>query len=537
LSFRNSGSGETLRSVNPTVRTPKDHCQTLSNGFRPRYVAASQHIPTPHTTRPRERCRMATSPHNLHDRSKSVSAKAWGGRFEQPTDKLVEAFTESISFDARLAEVDVRGSKAHATMLAEVGLLTAKERDQICQGLDDILAEIQCGEMPFRQELEDIHMHIESRLIERLGDVGRKLHTARSRNDQVATDLKLYTRDAIDHVDALLIELQRAFVARCEQDEGVVLPGYTHLQRAQPVLANHYWLCWCEKFQRDRERLADCRRRVNVSPLGAAALAGTTLPINRERTAELLGFDAVSANSLDVSSDRDFLIEFTCALSLIAVHLSSWAEEWILWCSTEFGFLKLSDAYTTGSSIMPQKKNPDVLELIRGKSARTVGALTQLLVLVKGLPLAYNRDLQEDKLAMFNAFDTVSASLALAPHIVANAALNVERINARLEDGFLDATSLMEYLIRQGVPMRTGHEVVGKLVAECERRRCRLQDLSLEDLQQAEPKIQGDVAKFLGARNAMTALASYGSGGETSVNEQVERWRARLNTEPDFQPR
>jgi argininosuccinate lyase len=373
-----------------------------------------------------------------------VSSKAWGGRFEQPTNKQDEAFTESISFDARLAAVDVRGSQAHATMLAEVGLLTADERDLICRNLDEILGEIERGELRFRQELEDVHLHIESRLIERIGDAGRKLHTARSRNDQIATDLKLYVRDAIDRLDGLLTELQRAFVSRGPADVDVCLPGYTHLQRAQPVSAAHYWLCWTEKFQRDRERLADCRRRVNVCPLGAAALAGTTLPINRHRTAELLGFEAVAANSLDVSSDRDFLIELTSVLSLIAIHLSNWAEEWILWCSTEFGYLTLPDAYTTGSSIMPQKKNPDVLELMRGKSARVVGALTQLLVLVKGLPLAYNRDLQEDKLAAFQAIDTVTACLELAPHIVANACLNRDRIEAKLEDGFLDATALME---------------------------------------------------------------------------------------------
>ena len=457
-----------------------------------------------------------------------MSAKAWGGRFEQPTDRLVEAFTESISFDARLAAVDVWGSQAHATMLAEVGLLTPDERDAICSTLDAILGEIKRGELVFRQELEDIHMHIESRLIEQLGDVGRKLHTGRSRNDQVATDLKLYVREAIDRLDAQLLDLQRAFVSRWEQDTDIVLPGYTHLQRAQPVLAVHYWLCWCEKFQRDRERLADCRKRVNISPLGAAALAGSSLPINRHRTAELLGFTDVAANSLDVSSDRDFLVELTSQLSLIALHLSSWAEEWILWCTTEFGFLKLPDAYTTGSSIMPQKKNPDVLELIRGKSARVIGAATQLMVLVKGLPLAYNRDLQEDKLAAFQAIDTVSACLELAPQIVARATLQRDRIEARLEDGFLDATALMEYLIRRGVPMRSGHEIVGKLVADCERRGSRLKDLTLAEFQAASPLIEQGVYSVLGARQAMAALISYGSGGRESVQTQLARWKERL---------
>ena len=457
-----------------------------------------------------------------------MTQKAWGGRFSAPTDKLVEAFTESISFDARLAAVDVRGSQAHARMLADVGLLTGDERDQIVAALDEILGELQGGQLPLRTELEDVHMHIESALIARLGDVGRKLHTGRSRNDQVATDLKLYIRDAIDRIDAQLRELQAAFVGRGTADLDVILPGYTHLQRAQPVVATHYWLAYCEKFQRDRDRLADCRRRVNISPLGAAALAGTTLPIDRRKSAEYLGFAEVAANSLDVSSDRDFLIEFTSCLALIATHLSGWAEEWIAWCTTEFGFLKLPDAFTTGSSIMPQKKNPDVLELIRGKSARVIAAVQQLFVLVKGLPLAYNRDLQEDKLAVFQALDTVTACLEIAPQIVAGAELQRERIASRIDDGFLDATALMEYLIRQGVPMRSGHEIVGKLVAQCESQGKQLQQLSLDELQAACERIQEDVYEILGSELAAAALCSEGSGGLESVERQLVRWQERL---------
>ncbi len=454
--------------------------------------------------------------------------KAWGGRFEGGTDPRVERFTESISFDARLAEVDIRGSIAHATMLAEVGLLTAAEAQSIAAALKEIGQEIAAGKMEHRIDLEDIHMHVESALIARLGDVGRKLHTGRSRNDQVATDLKLYVRQTLDAVDALLADVQGAFVERCELDEGVILPGYTHLQRAQPVLAAHYWLAYCEKFQRDRERLADCRKRVQISPLGAAALAGSSLPINRHRSAELLGFDAPAANSLDVSSDRDFLIEFVFDLSLIAAHLSTWAEEWILWSTTEFGFLKLPDAYTTGSSIMPQKRNPDVLELTRGKAARVMADVSQLLILVKGLPLAYNRDLQEDKVALFDAIDTIVACLELAPAVVAGARLNRERIAARLEEGFLDATTLMEYLILRGVPMRTGHETVGKLVRLCESRGCKLADLPLAELQSACPQIEADVSKVLGTTNAINAFQSYGSTGRAQVAEQVEAWRKRL---------
>lgn len=460
-----------------------------------------------------------------------MSAKAWGGRFQQPTDPRVEKFTESISFDARLAAFDIRGSQAHARMLAEVGLLTPQERDLIVAGLDQIRGEIERGEIPWRTELEDIHMHIESRLIERLGDVGRKLHTARSRNDQVSTDLRLFVRECVDRVNALLRLVQRAFVERGDEDLDVILPGYTHLQRAQPVLATHYWLAYCEKFERDRQRLSDCRKRVNVSPLGGAALAGTTLPIDRHLTAALLDFEEVAANSLDISSDRDFLIEFVFCLSLIATHLSTWAEEWILWCTTEFGYLKLPDAYTTGSSIMPQKRNPDVLELIRGKSARVMASSQQLLLLVKGLPMAYNRDLQEDKLAVFAAYDTIVACLELAPAIISGAQLQLETIEGKLDEGFLDATTLMEYLIRQGVPMRTAHETVGKLVGLCDRRECRLVDLPLPDLQEICDRIGEDVREYLGARNAVGAFRSYGSTGRQSVEEQLRKWQERLAEE------
>lgn len=455
-------------------------------------------------------------------------AKAWGGRFQQATDPRVEAFTESISIDHRLYEVDIRGSQAHAEMLAAVGLISVSEQQLICRTLDEIREEIAAGRFPFTPELEDIHMHIESALIARIGDVGRRLHTGRSRNDQVATDLKLFVRDAIDVLDELLKVLQQAFVSRCAQDAGVILPGYTHLQRAQPVLAAHYWLAYCEKFQRDRDRLADCRRRVNISPLGAAALAGSSLPIDRHLTARLLGFESVAANSLDVSSDRDFLVEFVFCLSLVSAHLSTWCEEWIIWFTTEFGFLRLPDAYTTGSSIMPQKRNPDVLELIRGRTARVMAAVPQLLILLKSLPMAYNRDLQEDKLAMFGAWDALRGCLELAPAVVAGAELRTENIRTRLEDGFLDATALMEYLIRMGVPMRTGHETVGRLVARCEAAGCRLADLSLDDLQAACPLIREDVFEVLGATQAMQALCSYGSGGQTAVAARTAFWEEAL---------
>ncbi len=458
-----------------------------------------------------------------------MAEKPWGGVFEQATDRRVELFTESISFDHRLFRQDIEGSIAHAQMLAKVGLISPTECQQIEQELLRIGQEIEEDRFAFCTELEDIHMHIERALIERLGDVGRKLHTARSRNDQVATDLRLWVRWAIDGLDVRLADLQWAFVGRCERDMDVILPGYTHFQRAQPVLAPHYWLAYCEKLARDRARLADCRRRVNVLPLGAAALAGTSLPIDREETAKRLGFDGVAANSLDAVSDRDFALEFAFDLVVIAEHLSTWAEEWILWSTVEFNFLKLPQAFCTGSSIMPQKINPDVLELVRGKTARVVGSLQTLLVLVKGLPLAYNRDLQEDKPPLFDAFETVRMSLELAAPLVAGAELNRPAIAERLDRGHLDATTLMEYLIRRGIPQRTAHELVGRLVRKALDRDVRLADLSLADFREAEPTLDESVYDILGPEKAVAAMVSYGSTNRQQVQQQVERWRETLD--------
>jgi argininosuccinate lyase len=457
-----------------------------------------------------------------------MSQKTWGGRFTGGTDARVEQFTESITIDRRLYRHDVLASQAHAKMLAGVGLLTADEAGQIVAALDAIAAEIEAGRMEYSISLEDIHTHIERALIARLGDLGRKLHTGRSRNDQVVTDVKLWVRDAIDELDGLLADLQRAFVESAERERDVILPGYTHLQRAQPVLAAHYFLAYVEKFQRDRERLADCRRRVNVLPLGAAALAGSSLPIDREAVRKSLGFDSVARNSLDVSSDRDFLLEFVFDLSAIALHLSGWAEEWVIWSTTEFNFLDLPDAFCTGSSIMPHKKNPDVLELTRGKAGRVIGALQQLLVLVKGLPLAYNRDLQEDKAALFDAFDTVAGCLAVAAPLVRQTKLRRDVIAARIEDGFLDATTLMEALIAHGVPMRSAHEAVGKLVRRCEERRCRLADLPAGDFDEVAPGVGGKLVGMLGVENAVRAFKSVGSTAPGQVVGQVEFWKRTL---------
>ncbi len=460
-----------------------------------------------------------------------MAEKPWGGVFERATDRRVEEFTESVSFDRRLYAQDIDGSLAHARMLAKVGLIEPDECRQIEQVLEEIRREIEQERFPFSAELEDIHMHVERALIDRLGDVGRKLHTARSRNDQVATDLRLWVRGAIDRLDNNIVALQRAFVGRCEKDAGVILPGYTHLRRAQPVLAAHYWLAYCEKLQRDRSRLADCRRRTNVLPLGAAALAGTSLPIDRDDVAARLGFDEVAANSLDAVSDRDFALEFAFALALVAEHLGGWAEEWILWSTEEFGFLKLPEAFCTGSSIMPQKINPDVLELIRGKTARAIGNLQTLLVLVKGLPLGYNRDLQEDKPPLMDSFDTVCASLEVAAPLVDGAELDRAAITARLDRGHLDATTLMEHLIRRGLPQRTAHGLVGRLVRKAMDRGTRLSDLSLDEFREVHADIDEGIYEVLGPEKAVAAMTSHGSTGPAQVEEQVRRWKELLSVE------
>ena len=440
----------------------------------------------------------------------------------------MEKFSQSVSFDRRLYARDIDGSIAHAQMLAKVGLISTEDCQQIEQALEQIRQEIEQGDFEFHAQLEDIHMHIERALIDRLGDTGRKLHTGRSRNDQVSTDVRLWVRDEIDRIDGAIAQLQQAFVGRCEGDFDVTLPAYTHLQRAQPVVAPHYYLAYCEKLDRDRDRLADCRRRVNQSPLGAAALAGTSLPIDRQEVARRLGFDGVAANSLDVASDRDFVLEFAFALALVAEHLSTWAEEWILWTTSEFGFLQLPEAFCTGSSIMPHKVNPDVLELVRGKTARVIGNLQTLLVLVKGLPLAYNRDLQEDKPPLFDSVDTVSSCLEVAIPVVAGATLNRDAIAARLESGHLDATTLMEYLIRDGVPQRTAHEIVGNLVRTAMDRGARLSDLSLEDFQAAHPGLDERVYDVLGVERAVQSFVSYGSTGPEQVRNQIDQWKERL---------
>ncbi len=449
------------------------------------------------------------------------------GVFIDGMDGRLARFSESISFDHRLYRQDIRGSIAHAKMLSRQGLLTIQEFEAIERELLKIQGTIERGEMPFKIELEDIHMHIEQALIDRLGDVGRKLHTARSRNDQVSTDLRLWVREHLDRVDTLLTELQGAFIKRCHTDHGVIIPAYTHMQRAQPVLAAHYWLAYVEKLERDRGRLADCRKRVNICPLGGAAVAGTSLPIDRHYSAELLEFDGVAANSVDISSDRDFAVESVFVLTMISEHLSGWAEEWILWSTTEFGFIKLPHAFCTGSSIMPQKVNPDTLELTRGKSARVVGNLQTLLVLIKGLPLAYNRDLQEDKPPLFDSFDTVIACLELAIPIVEQSELQANVIAAKLDHGYLDATALMEGLISRGMPQRTAHHRVGALVAIAKSRSVSLAELTDIELKSVDDSLDSDIRETLGVAGAIQSYCSFGSSNPDRVEEQIKRWERR----------
>ncbi len=457
-----------------------------------------------------------------------MASPSRSGAFDSAVDKRVERFTESISFDSRLYRQDITGSIAHAQMLADQEILTSEEASQIEEALLGIGKQLDDGTFEVREDLEDIHMNIEHALIEQLGDTGRKLHTGRSRNDQVSTDTRLWVREAIDRVDRLLLGLQKAFVGRCDRDADLILPAYTHMQRAQPVLAPHYWLAYCEKYQRDRDRLQDCRKRVNLCSLGTAALAGTTLPIDRENVAKRLGFDGLVANSIDSSSDRDYVLETVFCLTTIAIHLSGWAEEWILWATSEFDFIDIPHEFCTGSSIMPQKINPDVLELTRGKTARVVGSLQTLLVLTKGLPLAYNRDLQEDKQPLFDAFDTVEACLELAAPIVAGSELKRSSIEARLERGFLDATTLMEFLIKKGMPQRKAHHLIGQVVRLATEKKLTLSELPLEIYQEAEPSLDDSLFGVLGVQKAVQSFQSVGSTAPARVADQVASWKQRL---------
>jgi argininosuccinate lyase len=454
--------------------------------------------------------------------------KPWKGRFSESTDQLVEEYTESVSFDRRMYRVDIAGSKAHASMLAHVGVLTEKERDDILSGLDAILADIENGNFSWSRALEDVHMNIEARLTERIGDTGKKLHTGRSRNDQVATDVRLYLRAGIDELAAALHGLISALLTLAEREYRTIMPGFTHLQVAQPVTFGHHMMAWVEMLTRDLGRLSDCRARMNLMPLGSAALAGTTFPIDRDYTAGLLGFDAPTANSLDSVSDRDFAMEFMSAASIVMIHLSRMSEEMIIWSSSQFGFIDISDAYCTGSSIMPQKKNPDVAELTRGKSGRVIGNLVALLMIMKGQPLAYNRDNQEDKEPLFDSLDTVTAAVRVFSGMIPQVAVNADAMYRAAKRGFSTATDLADYLVRKGIPFRDAHEVVGKAVKHAEQKGCDLSELALVELQQFCADIGEEVYDVLTLEGSVNARNHVGGTAPEQVLKAISKVRESI---------
>ena len=459
----------------------------------------------------------------------SSEQKPWAGRFTEATDKFVEAFTASVNFDKRLAQHDIQGSKAHAAMLAKIGVLTDSERDLINNGLNEISAEILRGDFEWSVQLEDVHMNIESRLTQRIGEVGKKLHTGRSRNDQVATDIRLYLREELDRINLLIRRLQDALLDLAEREADTIMPGFTHLQVAQPVSFGHHMLAWFEMLNRDHDRLRDCRKRVNVMPLGAAALAGTTFPLDRPYTASLLGFDRPAANSLDAVSDRDFAIEFTACASLIMMHLSRFSEELVLWTSAQFGFIDLPDAFCTGSSIMPQKKNPDVPELVRGKSGRVFGHLVGLLTLMKGQPLAYNKDNQEDKEPLFDTIDTVRDSLRAFADMVPHLQPNRDAMRRAALQGYATATDLADYLVRKGIPFRDAHEVVGKAVRLGIDSGRDLAELEIGELQTLSDTIGPDVFEVLTLEGSIKARNHLGGTAPAQVRHAIATARAELD--------
>ena len=457
-------------------------------------------------------------------------AQLWGGRFTKETDQLVYDFNASITFDRRMYEEDITGSMAHAAMLAKCGILTQADTDAIIDGLAGILADLESGALQLDPQAEDIHMFVEAELTKRIGDVGKKLHTARSRNDQVATDIRLYLRAEVDEIVRRLEHLQEVLTAQAHQFSDTIMPGFTHMQVAQPVTLGHHLLAYVEMLERDRGRMKDLRARLNVSPLGAAALAGTTYPIDREMTAKLLGFSGPMQNSLDAVSDRDFAIEFCSAASIIMMHISRLSEELIIWMSQRFGFVKLPDRFTTGSSIMPQKKNPDVPETARGKTGRVYGDLMSLLTLMKGTPLAYNKDFQSDKEPVFDAVDTVKDTLRAFCDMMAGIEPQTEAMRHAAEMGYPTATDLADYLVRRGVPFRTAHDIVGRVVRCAAEKGCRLEEMPLDTLKRFSPVIGGDVYASLSLEGSLNARNHVGGTAPAQVRAQVARWE-RVFTE------
>lgn len=454
--------------------------------------------------------------------------KLWGGRFLKETDRLVEDFHSSISFDQRLYKYDIKGSIAHALMLGQTGIIRPDEAGAIIRGLEEVLADIEEGRVELSVGAEDIHMNVEQLLTEKVGELGKKLHTARSRNDQVALDVRMYLKDEIDNIIALLRGLQLSLLDLAEKHLDTVMPGYTHLQRAQPVTYAHHLMAYCEMFRRDEERLADCRRRTDVMPLGAGALAGTTFPLDRDYVARQLGFAAITENSLDAVSDRDFAVEFTASASLIMVHMSRLCEEIILWSAAEFFFIELDDAYSTGSSMMPQKKNPDVAELIRGKSGRVFGHLQALLTMLKGLPLAYNKDMQEDKEALFDAVDTVKKCLIVFQPMLETIQVKKDVMAEAAQGGFTNATDLADYLVRRGMPFREAHAAAGQAVLYCLKKGLTLDRMSLEEYKEISPLVEGDVYQAIDIKNCVGARKAPGGPAPEAVAGAIARARQRL---------
>ncbi len=461
-----------------------------------------------------------------------MSNKMWGGRFASGPDAIMEEINASIGFDYRLAAQDIRGSRAHVAMLAEAGIVGREHAQAIARGLDQIQGEIEAGTFVFSRSLEDIHMNIESRLAEIIGPDAGRLHTARSRNDQVAVDFRLWIRDTVDDLDLQMRDLQQALAERALENAGAVMPGFTHLQSAQPVTFGHHLLAYVEMLSRDRGRLADARERLNECPLGAAALAGTSFPIDREATARALGFDRPTANSLDSVSDRDFVLEVLGAAAICAVHLSRLAEEIVLWVTPQFGFVQLSDKFTTGSSIMPQKRNPDAAELVRGKAGRVIGSLNGLMIVMKGLPLTYSKDMQEDKEGAFDALQSLSLCIAAMTGMIRDLAPDLKRMKAAAGAGFSIATDLADWLVRElKMPFRQAHHVTGSLVKLASDRKIGLEKLSLADMQSVEPQITQAVFEVLGVEKSVRSRKSYGGTAPANVRAQAKRWVAKLAKE------
>ena len=448
-------------------------------------------------------------------------AQLWGGRFTKETDKLVYNFNASISFDKRFWKQDIQGSIAHVTMLAKQGILTDEEKSQIIEGLDSILRDVENGILEITDEYEDIHSFVEANLIDRIGDAGKKLHTGRSRNDQVALDMKLYTRDEIKELDGLLKELLEVLLKLMKENLEVYMPGFTHLQKAQPVTLSHHMGAYFEMFKRDRMRMKDIYQRLNLCPLGSGALAGTTYPLDREYTAELLGFDGPTLNSMDSVSDRDYLIELLAAMSTVMMHLSRFSEEVIIWNSNEYRFVEIDDSYSTGSSIMPQKKNPDIAELVRGKTGRVYAALTSLLTTMKGLPLAYNKDMQEDKELVFDAIDTTKGCLALFTGMLRTMKFNADRMEESARHGFTNATDAADYLVNHGVPFRDAHGIVGRLVLECIEKKIALDDLSLEEFQAVSPVFEEDIYDAISMKTCVETRNTIGAPGREAMEKVI----------------